>query len=138
MADNKTTVLEDDVIDFFLRGNPGSAVVTPGSIFLALLTASPGEGGSVATEISTGGGSLYERQAIAFDAPGSGVTQNTSIVTFPTAGATWGLVAHFGITSADVEAVADVLYYGPFTTAKQIDTNDIFEVLAGQLSITEQ
>jgi len=137
MANNKTTALENDVITFFLRADTPT-VTTPGVVHLALFTADPTDAGTVSSEITTGGGTLYERQVIAFDAPSGGVTQNTSTVTFPTAGATWGLIAFFGIMKTDVETTADMLYHGPFTLDKQIDTNDIFEVLAGQLSITEQ
>lgn len=80
--------LENELVDHVLRN---SAFVSPTAVYIALLTADPGEAGVTTNEISGGG---YARQAATFDAPVDGVTQNTYDIEFPQATADWGTVSH--------------------------------------------
>lgn len=71
MADNKTTYLENAILNHVLRNTAYSA---PATVYLALLKSNPGEAGTV--DEVTGGS--YARQAITFNAPSNGTTTNSS------------------------------------------------------------
>lgn len=120
---------EDNALDYVLGTDPAS------NRYLALMTATPTDT-TLGTEVSTGGGTLYARQLITFDAASGGATQNAATVTFPTAGASWGTVTHWAVCEADVEGVNDVVVYGAWTASKTIAASDVFEVLDGELDIT--
>jgi hypothetical protein len=67
----------------------------------------------------------------------SGVTQNTGVVTFPTAGAGgWGLVVAAGIF--DDLTLGTLLYFGNLGASKTIDNGDTASFAIGALSVTEQ
>ena len=73
--------------------------------------------------------------AIAFDAPVNGATENSSVVTFPTATANWGAVTHFGIR--DALTGGNLLYHGALSSARTILSGDTAKWNAGDLDITE-
>ena len=84
--------LEGKIIDYVLRSG---TFASPASVYLALFTATPSDAGG-GTEVS--GGSYTRKQLTgAFDAAASRTTSNTSVITFPTATAVWGLVTSVGI-----------------------------------------
>lgn len=132
MAGNISNYLENKLLDHSL----GTTDYTMPTVYLALHTADPGETGSLAAEVPTAGGTLYARQAIAFDAADSGTTDNTDIVTFPEAGASWGTISHVSLVDSDVEAAGNVLWYGELTTPKLIDAGDQFRVKAGDIDVS--
>lgn len=123
-----TDYLEAALINHVLRNTP---YIVPATLYVGLCTADPGETGSIANEV-TGGG--YARQAISFDAPTGGVTQNSLDVVFPQATADWGTITH--VIIADAATAGNVLFYGALTASKQILVGDIFKIPAGSLTIT--
>ncbi len=120
---------EDNVLDYITGVDPAV------QRYLALMTATPTDT-TLGTEVATAGGTLYTRMAINFDAASGGATQNNGIITFPTAGASWGTVTHWAVCEGDVEAVNDVIIYGAFTASKTIAASDVFEILDGELDLT--
>jgi len=105
-----------------------------------LFTAAPGEDGTGGTEVSVGGGSLYERVSIpsaSWDASATlgqpSTIANDVAIAFPTAGAAWGTVTHYGLAPAGVEGVADVKWWNVITASKVVDTGDDVSFAIGAL-----
>ena len=107
----------------------GTSYTAPATLYLALYTTDPGEG-NTGTECS---GTSYARQTIAFTVVND-TASNTSAVEFPVAGSSWGTISYIGIL--DNLTSGNLLAYGALTTAKAIDSGDVFRVEAGDLDIT--
>lgn len=107
----------------------GTSYTAPATLYLALYTTNPGEG-NTGTECS---GTSYARQTIAFTVVND-TASNTSAVEFPVAGSSWGTISYVGIL--DNLTSGNLLAYGALTTAKAIDSGDVFRVEAGDLDIT--
>ena len=107
----------------------GTSYTAPATLYLALYTTNPGEG-NTGTECS---GTGYSRQTIAFTVVND-TASNTAAVEFPVAGSSWGTISYVGIL--DNSSGGNLLAYGALTTAKAIDSGDVFRVEAGDLDIT--
>lgn len=119
------------VIDHLLRNQ---SYTVPTTIYLAAFTSAPTKAGG-GTEVS---GTAYARQSCALDAAsvsGIGTTQNTSTVTFPTAGGAWGTVTHVAVYDA-VTAGNMLLYQALNSSRGPIVLNDVLRFLAGELDFT--
>ena len=119
--------LENAVINAVLRA---TSYTSPTTVYVGLYTTDPTDADS-GTEVS---GGSYARTSVAFDAPSNGVTQNTADLTFPTATASWGTVTHIGLH--DASTGGNLLFHTPLDTAKTIDSQDIFRIETGNLSVT--
>ena len=118
--------LETKILDHVFGA---TAYTAPGTMYLALFTAAPGETGG-GTEVSGGG---YARQTVAFTTAGN-TTSNTAAVEYPTASANYGTVTHVGIY--DALTAGNLMAYAALTSSKVIETGDVFRVPAGDLDIT--
>lgn len=135
--------LENKLIDQLFRGQTAPTTTT---LYVGLLTAAPSDTGG-GTEVS---GGSYARVAVTSSlanwagtqSAGStvassgtgGATSNNAAITFPTPGATWGTVTHFGIY--DAASGGNLLFYGALTIAKTINQSDTVTFPAASLSIT--
>ena len=106
-----------------------TSVTRPTAWYLALFTATPGEGDS-GTEVSGGG---YARQSATFTVSGN-TASNSGAIEFPTATASYGTVTHVGIYTASTGG--DLIAYAALSTSKAIDTGDVFRVPDGDLDVT--
>lgn len=120
--------LETEILDHVFGGN---AYTAPSTLYLALFTSNPDEGGT-GTEVSTSG-TAYARQTVTFTVSGNTATTSAA-VEFPTATASFGTVSHVGVY--DASTAGNLLGYAALTTAKAIDTGDVLRVPAGDLDIT--
>lgn len=120
--------LETEILDHVFGGN---AYTAPSTLYLALFTSNPDEGGT-GTEVSTSG-TAYARQTVTFTVSGNTATTDAA-VEFPTATASFGTVSHIGVY--DASTAGNLLGYAALTTAKAIDTGDVLRVPAGDLDIT--
>lgn len=120
--------LETEILDHVFGG---AAYTAPSTLYLSLHTANPDEDGSGA-EVSTTG-TAYARQTVAFTTSGN-TTSNTAAVEYPTATANFGTVTHVGVY--DAATAGNLLCYAALTSAKTIETGDVFRVPAGDLDIT--
>jgi|OpeIllAssembly_1097287.scaffolds.fasta_scaffold00044_25 hypothetical protein len=120
-----STYLKNALINETLR-NVNYVPVSP--IYIALYTGNPL---TVGGEIAVGS---YARQTITFINPIAGVTENATLITFPTATADWGIIAYFGIR--DALTAGNLLYAGALTEARTILTGDTLTVPIGNLDIT--
>jgi len=120
--------LETEILDHVFGGNAYSA---PGTLYLALHTANPGEDGS-GTEVSTSG-TAYARQSVAFTVSGN-TASNSAAVEYSAATASFGTVTHVAIWDASTSG--NMLAYAALTSSKAIDTGDVFRIPTGDLDIT--
>ena len=118
---------EDLLVNALLRGTSFTA---PATVYVALYVSNPGEAGA---GIEVSGGS-YTRKAVTFTAPSNGVTENTADIFFNQATANWGAVGYFAIY--DASSAGNMLFHGALTTTKTIETDDVFKISAGNLTIT--
>jgi hypothetical protein len=130
MASNLTDYAEKKLLDHVLGV---ASYAMPSTVYLALFTSDPTETGVAGTEVSGNG---YARQSISFTATtsGTGATSNSGNVTFPAATASWGTITHIGLM--DASTVGNMLWYGPLTTSKAVNTGDQFQMAATKLSIS--
>ncbi len=112
-----------------------AAYTMPPTVYLALFTASPTDTGSTAAEV-TGAG--YARQAITATMSATnattGVSANASAIIFPTATADWGTISHLAIM--DAATGGNMLFQAPAATAREILSGDVYQIAAGQLTVT--
>tara|TARA_Y100000004_G_C8731071_1_gene334325 strand:+ start:18 stop:458 length:441 start_codon:yes stop_codon:yes gene_type:complete len=64
----------------------------------------------------------------------SGVIDNNTAVTFPTATGNWGMVS--GVIIADASTEGNVLMHGALTTPRDVKSGDVFKFNANDLDIT--
>jgi len=121
-----TNFLETEILDHVFAG---AAYTAPTTKYVALYTATPGETGG-GTELS---GSAYVRKAIAFTTSGN-TTSNNAAIEFPTATGSWGSVTHVGVF--DALTSGNLMAYATLTSAKTIDSGDVFRIPSGDLDIT--
>lgn len=122
-----TSFLRKKLVDL-LTGN--GSYVSP-TLYLALFSADPGDSGSLASEIAGGG---YARQSLAgkmgaADAT-TGLSLNTSTVTFPVATLPWSIVA-LGFT--DALTGVNVIQAGRLSAPKIIAAGGLFQLVPGQI-----
>ena len=118
--------LETKVLDHVFAG---TAYTAPSTLYVALFTAAPSDSGG-GTEVSGGG---YARQTIAFTTSGD-TTSNNAAIEFPTATANYGSVTHVGIF--DAASAGNLMAHAALTSAKNIETGDVFRIPSGDLDIT--
>jgi hypothetical protein len=128
--------LENKVLDHTLRV---AAYTQPAGLFIGLFnntstaTAANLEAGIITDETSTSG-TGYQRKAVTFSAAANGSATTSAVVTFDAATASWGTLTHIAIL--DAQTGGNVLYWGELATAKTIATSDIFQINAGNLTVS--
>jgi hypothetical protein len=130
MSDALTDSFETSVLSWlFTTGTPSPARPTAWHIGLFTTGNAPTDS-SAGTEIS---GNNYARVSATFSVSGNSAT-NTGTLTFPTASGTWGEVATAGIFDASTSG--NLIAYANLTNAKTIQSTDILQISASQLSVT--
>lgn len=127
MANNLSDVSENLILDHI---NLVTAWTPTTPLKVALYTVTPTETGG-GTEVS---GGSYARTNVTFAAASAGSASNSADVTFPTATASWGTVAAVAIF--DSHATPKMIWYGPLTASKTIDTGDVFKIPSGSLTLS--
>jgi hypothetical protein len=118
--------LENKLVDHVFGG---SAYTAPGTIYLALFTANPGDDDS-GTELS---GNNYSRKAVSFTVTDNAAT-NSAAVEFDAASGSWGTITHVGLYDASTSG--NLIAHAALTASKTIAASDVFRVPAGDLDIT--
>lgn len=122
-----STYLENALVNVTLRNTSYTA---PSAVYMALFTSDPTDAGS-GTEVS-GGTGPYARQAITFDAPADGVTQNSGTVTFT--GMPTATITHVAIYD-DVSA-GNLLYYSALDASISSNSGDDVKFDPGDVTVT--
>jgi hypothetical protein len=135
-----TDTWEKKLLDYLFRDSSLGLDAT--NMWVALFTTTPTDS-SAGTEVS---GGSYARVAVArtgagFDAASGaspGTTQNTGVITFPTATADWGTVTGFGICKSSAGSLStDLIYWGALAANKTVSNGDTASFAAGTLSVTQ-
>lgn len=114
--------LENEVLDHIL-GEGSRNFTSPATLYVGLFTSSGGlETNSPTNEISGNG---YLRQAVNFNLASGGSATNDGAIQFPTATGTWGTITHMAIM--DAISGGNVIFYSALTTAKTVETDDVFQ-----------
>lgn len=133
MAGAASDYLELKLLDHAL----GTTTFTkPTAVYVALFTADPTDPGAFTNEIATTGSTAYARQLVTFAAAASGSAASNATITFPTATANWGTITHLAIVDGATRGAGNILFYGPVTTSKVIETGDTFQITSGNLTIS--
>lgn len=127
---NLTNYAEKKMLDKTL-GIADYAAPTP---HLALLTASPGETGSLAAEVS---GSGYARVDLASKMTatvlGTGLCTNSAALAFAASGGDWGAITHVAV--CDAASGGNVLLYAPLFSAQLVLDGGLLEFVPDAFSI---
>ena len=103
---------------------------SPASVYLGLFTSNPTDS-NAGIELSA---PSYTRQVVSFGAASSGSSSNVSAISYDQATTDWGTIGWVGLY--DAATSGNLLYYGALDTATTIDTNEIFVIPIGNLTIT--
>jgi hypothetical protein len=122
-----TNSFETDVLNW---GLTTGSVTRPTAWYIGLFTSDPTDTGTAGTEVS---GGSYARTAATFTVTGD-TASNSGAVEFPAATDSWGTVSHIGVFTAS--SGGTMLVHAVLTTAKAIDTGDVFRIPTGDLDIT--
>ena len=128
-----TNYLELRTLDFWLKAN-SQTTSAPGTVYVGLHTATPGETGSTANELV---GNNYTRQSASFGTITT-IADLVSVstdadITFGPASASWGTITH--ISLHDAASSGNMMFYGALSATKTVGTNDSFKVTSGNLTI---
>ncbi len=124
--------LENEILDHVF----GAATYTPTpTIHVGLSTTTPNDDGTNVTEPA---GGSYARVAVTnnltnWPAASGGQKSNGTVITFPTATASWGTATY--VVLYDNEAPANFLGYGALTPSKVIDNGDTAYFPVGTLTV---
>lgn len=107
---------------------------------IGLFTTMPNEAGATGVEVSTSG-TAYARQPVArtgagFDAAANtapAFTDNTAIIGFTQATASWGTVLGWGLF--ETVSGADLWFFATLSTSKAVATGDTASFAAGALKV---
>lgn len=119
-----------------------TATGTPGSLYISLHTADPGEAGNQSTnEVTTGEYNTYARVAVARSGAGWTVTNdqatNAATISFAAStGGTGATVTHYGI-GTDSSGAGKLLYSSTISPNKSITSGDTPSISAGAIVVTE-
>lgn len=127
MANNKTTYLENRILNHLLRNTASSA---PATVYLALFTSDPGEAGG-GSEVA---GGSYAREAIAFNAASGGSCASSSDVLFEDLPA--ATITHVAIM--DAATSGNMFYYGALTSSIPSSAGSDLTFTAGSITVEEQ
>ena len=131
---------EDRTLDFWLKANSQSSTA-PATVYVGLFTSDDSTGGTsdnleagtLTNEVSTSG-TAYVRKAVTFGTISNGSVSNSANITFDTAAANWGTITHVAVM--DASTAGNVLFYGALDTAREILTDDTFQITTGNLTVT--
>jgi len=122
--------LENKALDHLFNVASYSAPCT----YAALFSTAPSDSSS-GLEITAG--ASYLRQRVGnWDAAASGATENSSAITFPQATGSYNVVSVALMDGSTVGCATNMLWYGPLSTSRLVNTNDTFEIAASALDVT--
>lgn len=116
------------------------AFTMPTNVYLALCTATVTSGltGSTITEATYTGYARKQIQASDLSSAASGLSQNSAQLVFNACTGGSSTITYFAICDNSSTGAGNLLYYGPLTASKTIDTSNTPPTVAvGALQITE-
>jgi len=125
-----TDFWENEILDHIL--NDGA--YTAPTIYIGLSTTTPADDGTNITEPVGGAYARITTAATDWDPAAAGSKGNATVLSFPTATASWGTITHFVLL--DAVSAGNALAFGALTTAKAVGDGDTASFAAGALAIT--
>jgi len=123
--------LENELLDHVFGG---ADYARPGTLYVGLSTADPGEDGSGIAEPSNGYARVAKtNNSTEFPAASGGSKSNGAVIQFPTATGSWGTVTHFFIS--DASSGGNMLVYGALNQSKTVNNGDSVRFNASQLTL---
>jgi len=110
-----------------------SAFSSPATVYIALFTVAPADGGAGYTEVS---GGSYARQSVTFAAPVGGPPDTISlnaVTTFPNATANWGTVVAVGFF--DASSGGNLLAWANLTANQTINSGGTYPTANGDVTV---
>lgn len=110
------------------------------ALYLALFTASPGDGGAATAEVTSTDydredlGDVNDKWEVAGATTDREINTNAEVA-FAKATEVWGTISHLALCLAVTEATADLKIWGALTTAKTIEANDQLIFDPGNINI---
>jgi hypothetical protein len=109
--------------------------------FIGLFTTTPNEAGATGVEVT---GGAYARQAVVRSPTGSAgfdaasgtapaFIDNTAVITFPQATASWGTVLSWGLF--DAVTAGNLRFFATLSTSKTVATGDTASIAAGAMKV---
>lgn len=121
--------LEDELLDHVF----GKGSFTPPTIYVAVSTADPLDGGSGLAEPSGNGYARVQTTGTDWNAASGGAIDNANAVTFNEATGSWGTITHFALM--DAASGGNLLVHGALSTSKSISSGDTVKFVAGDLDV---
>lgn len=121
--------LENELLDHVFGG---AAYTAPGTIYMGLNTADPGETG--ANELSATNG--YARVAVAFGTSSSGTISNTAAETWTASGGNWTPVTHFSLWDNATVGAGNNLFNGTLGGTYTVTDGSTLTFAIGDIDLT--
>lgn len=121
--------------NWILNHQFATAQTAPGTVYLALCTADPGEAatGASMSEVPNAGG--YARVAISFGAAASRRVTQSALVSFAQSSAGWGTLTHWAIVDSATYGAGNALAYGEIEPDKIVVTNNTPSVASAAIYV---
>ena len=134
-----TVPSQNFVLDLMM--GTGHASEFPATWHMALFTADPGTTGDANDEVTTAGGTDYDRVAITnnstnFPDASSGLKVLATRTDFPSVGASWGTITHWALCVSGVPGTNDLRIVGEFTVPKTPGVGNTPYIKADAIEIT--
>lgn len=121
--------LEKKLVDHLL----GHGSFTPPTVYVGLSKADPGENAAGLDEPSGGAYARIATDSGDWNSFASGVADNTNVLSFAEATASWGTITHFGLF--DAVSGGNLLGSGSLSVAKDVGSGDQLKFNAGNLDV---
>lgn len=133
MAGGKGNYLSNQLLSLVFGATSWSP---PATLYFALYTTAPTNAGG-GTEVS---GGSYARVGLTnnttnFPVASSQTSRNATLIDFGTASANWGTIVAVAVWDASTSG--NLMYWGPLTTNKTINSGDSFKIAANNATFTE-
>lgn len=133
MAGGKGNFWSNAILSLLFGQQSPSAI---GTLYFAAYTVTPSNAGG-GTEVT---GGSYARVAVTnnttnFPTASSQTSHNANLIDFGTASANWGTIVAIGVFDASTSG--NLLYWGPLTVNKTINSGDSFKIAANNATFTE-
>ena len=129
MSDSLVDQFETSVLTYLFTTNTPSPA-RPTAWYIGLHTSAPTDN----TESGEVSGNGYARQSAAFTVSGNQAT-NSATINFPAATGNQGTITHASVHSAS-SGTGNMIAYAALSNSKTIETNDVLQLAASQLTIT--
>lgn len=114
----------------------GKSIYFASTMYVGLLRANPGEGGSYLEVNNTYDYARVAASSGAWSSSSGGQIVNTDTINFPRSTGNWGVVTHWALFNSGSHGSGNLLIYGSLAAARNITTYSEPRFNPGEISIT--